>query len=254
MIDIHSHVLFGLDDGAKTLEESAAMMRMAAEHGTTDLVATPHADPEYRFDPVLVEERRRQVEAVCGGAPRLHTGCDFHLSYDNIQDALGNPHKYTINQKCYLLVEFSDLLIFKNTVEIFGHLLDAGMIPVVTHPERNGLLRQRADEIARWVEQGAYVQVTAQSLTGGFGRRAQEFSSALLERGLVHIVASDAHDCEHRPPVLDEARRWLREHCGEAAAQMLTEVNPGATLTGDALELPAAAVVSGSRKWYQIWK
>src|ERR1700677_5075797 len=111
-----------MDDGAKTIEDSVAMVRMAADQGTTDLVCTPHANIEYRFDPEVIAERIGQLEAACKGALRLYTGCDFHLSYDNIQDAVVHPHKYTVNQKNYLLVEFSDLLIFKNTAEIFGRL------------------------------------------------------------------------------------------------------------------------------------
>src|SRR5690349_14581386 len=204
-------MLFGLDDGARTLEDSLAMIRMAAEHGTTGLVATPHANLEYRFDPELIAARLAQVRAACGGALRLYTGCDFHLSYENIQDAIEHPRKYTLNQQTYLLVEFSELLIFRNTEDIFARLGEAGMIPVITHPERNGLLRQRVEEIARWVAQGARVQLTAQSLTGGFGRHAQDFSRESLDRRLAHVVASDAHDCERRPPVLDQARAWLRK-------------------------------------------
>jgi protein-tyrosine phosphatase len=254
LIDIHSHVLFGMDDGAKTIEDSIAMVRMAADHGTTDLVCTPHANLEYRYDPEVIAERIGQLEAACKGALRLYTGCDFHLSYDNIQDAVVHPHKYTINQKNYLLVEFSDLLIFKNTPEIFGRLGDAGMIPIVTHPERNGLLRQRIEEISSWVAEGAYVQVTAQSLTGRFGRRAQDFAKLLLDRGLVHVIASDAHDCQYRPPVMHEAHAWLCQHYGEALADTLATGNPGATLTGDSLELPDAGVGTASRKWYQIWR
>jgi len=230
------------------------MVRMAAENGTTDLVATPHANMVYRFDPGLIAERRGQIEAAAEGVLQLYTGCDFHLSYDNIQDAVANPNKYTINQRCYLLVEFSELLIFKNTAEIFGRLTDAGMMPIITHPERNSLLRQRADEIASWVEQGAYVQITAQSVTGQFGRRAQDFCRVLLDRGLVHVVASDAHDCEHRPPVLRQAHEWLCGRYGEPLAYTLTTGNPAATLTGKPLELPAAAVASAPRKWYQIWR
>ena len=95
------------------------MVRMAAEHGTTDLVATPHANPNYKFDPLLVQERLAEVAAAAGDVLRLHSGCDFHLSYDNIQDALDHPKKYTINQQSYLMVEFSDLLIFPTTGEIF---------------------------------------------------------------------------------------------------------------------------------------
>ena len=247
-------MLFGLDDGARTLEDSLAMIRMAAEHGTTGLVATPHANLEYRFDPELIAARLAQVRAACGGALRLYTGCDFHLSYENIQDAIEHPRKYTLNQQTYLLVEFSELLIFRNTEDIFARLGEAGMIPVITHPERNGLLRQRVEEIARWVAQGARVQLTAQSLTGGFGRHAQDFSRELLDRRLAHVVASDAHDCERRPPVLDQARAWLRKHYGEALAETLCVSNPHAALTGRPMYLPDAEAGLSVRKWYEFWR
>src|SRR5258708_7805361 len=106
------------------------MVRMAAEHGTTDLVATPHANPTYRFDPVLIKERLAEIAEASGNVLRLHTGCDFHLSFDNIQDAIANPRKYAINHQRYVMVEFSDLLIFNNTSEIFSRLQEAGMTPV----------------------------------------------------------------------------------------------------------------------------
>jgi len=254
LIDIHSHVLFGMDDGARTLEDSLAMVRMAAEHGTTDLVATPHANLEFKFDPDQIAERIAQVREAAGGALRLYTGCDFHLSFDNIQDSIEHPRKYTINQQRYLLVEFSELLIFKNTEDIFARLRDAGMTPIVTHPERNGLLRQRADAIAKWVEQGARVQLTAQSLTGGFGGRAREFSCELLDLRLVHVVASDGHDCERRPPVMDQAHAWLRKKYGDALAEALCVTNPGAALSGDDMHLPDAPAESSVRKWYEFWR
>jgi protein-tyrosine phosphatase len=254
LIDIHSHVLFGLDDGARTLEDSLAMVRMAAEHGTTDLVATPHANLQYRFEPERIAERMAQLRESAGGALRLYTGCDFHLNYENIQDAIDHPRKYTINQQSYLLVEFSELLIFKNTDEIFARLSDAGMTPVITHPERNGLLRQRIEMIAKWVEQGARVQLTAQSLTGNFGRRAKDFSRELLGRRLVHVVASDGHDCERRPPRMDQARSWLRMEYGEELAEALCVTNPYAALTGAAMHLPDADAESSVRKWYEFWR
>jgi len=233
------------------------MLRMAAEHGTTDLVATPHANIEYRFDPEQIAERLAQIQTAIQAAvpdsPRLYSGCDFHLTFDNIQSAIERPEKYTINHKSYLLVEFSDLMVFHNTGEIFARLLEAGMIPVITHPERNSLLRQRMGQIAQWVEAGARVQVTAMSLTGGFGKRAREFSLQLLERRLVHVIASDGHDCERRPPVMDQAYAWLCERYSEDLAKALCVSNPGATLTGAPMALPAEDA-EPSRKWYQIWR
>jgi protein-tyrosine phosphatase len=254
LIDIHSHVLFGLDDGARTLEDSVAMVRMAAEHGTTDLVATPHANLQFKFEPETIAERVAELREAAGGVLRLYTGCDFHLSFDNIQDSIHHPRKYTINQQRYLLVEFSELLIFKNTEDIFARLREAGMTPVITHPERNGLLRQRIEHIAKWVDQGACVQVTAQSLTGTFGRRALEFSRELLKRRLVHVVASDGHDCVRRPPVMDQARVWLRKHYGEGLAETLCVTNPRAALSGADMVLPDVESLTSVRKWYEFWR
>jgi len=254
LIDIHSHVIYGVDDGARTLEDSLALVQMAAESGTTDLVATPHANPMYHYDPELLRERLEEIAMRASSAPRLHLGSDFYLSYDNIEDAIANPTKYTINQKRFLLVEFSDLLIFRNTLEIFARLQDAGMIPVITHPERNALLRQRLDEIQNWVENGTYIQITAQSLLGNFGRRAHEFCETLLDRHLVHFVASDGHDCVRRPPKLDGAYNWLKKEHGEGVAQALCVTNPKAVLTGETLALPVREIPPESRKWYHIWR
>jgi protein-tyrosine phosphatase len=254
LIDIHSHVLYGMDDGARTLEDSLAMLRMAAEHGTTDLIATPHASPSYRFDPDQIARQLDEISAALHGAIRLYSGCDFHLSYENIQDAINHPQKYTLDHKNYLLVEFSDLLIFRNTADIFDRLTEAGMIPVITHPERNSLLRQRLEPLTAWVEAGALVQVTAQSVIGDFGRQAKEFCQVLLDRGLVHFVASDAHDLQHRPPRLDLVRAWLAENRGEAVSEALCVANPRAALTGQPLQGFSTGVVSESRKWYHFWR
>ena len=230
------------------------MLRMAAEHGTTAIVGTPHSNLQYRYEPEIIAERRAQLQEALGSSIELLSGCDFHLSYENIQDALENPRKYTINQNNYLLVEFSDLLIFRNTQEIFERLLGSGMTPVITHPERNALLRQRLEQIETWVASGVTVQLTAQSVTGGFGRRAQEFCRQLLDKGLAHFVASDGHDCERRPPRMDLASAWLTENYGALAAETLCVVNPGAAVAGNPLEPPGTEVDPSSRKWYQFWR
>jgi protein-tyrosine phosphatase len=243
-----------MDDGARTLEDSAAMARMAIEHGTTDLVCTPHANLEYKYDPELIRQRLAEVQQAAGGELHVYAGCDFHLSYDNIQDAIANPRKYTLDQKSYLLVEFSEMLIFNNTADIFLRLLDAGMVPIITHPERNGLLRQRIDQIAAWVDDGTRVQVTGQSLTGKFGRRAQEFSRMLLDRNLVHFIASDAHDTEHRPPRMDQAYSWLKKEYSEELAEALCITNPRAAVRGEGFYVARSEVAPSSRKWYQIWR
>ena len=106
------------------------------------------------------------------------------------------------------------------------------MIPIVTHPERNVFLQEKPDEMARWIEEEAYIQVTAQSFLGVFGRRARDSAHELMKRGLVHFIASDAHDTENRPPRLDLAFEALSRRAGEQCAQTLAVYNPQAVLDG----------------------
>ena len=250
-VDIHSHVLYGLDDGAKTRDESIEMLALAVQCGTTDIVATPHANGQYPFNPEVVAEQIAELSA--GAAVRIYPGCDFHLQFDNIQDALANPEKYTINHKCYLLVEFPHLSLFSNPDAILKQLVDGGMVPIITHPERNRELQQRLDDINSWVESGCYVQVTAGSYLGVFGKAAQHCAKELTHRGLTHFVASDAHDLQYRSPSLREAYVLLAETWGEDLIRPLFVENPAAVLAGDALDFEFPAGVVKRRKWYQFW-
>jgi protein-tyrosine phosphatase len=235
VIDIHSHVLHGLDDGSPDLETSLEMLRAAARHGTTDIVASPHANLEYKFVPAVIEAKLNELRASNDSGVRIHGGCDFHLQYENIEDALKHPRRYTIAGQCYLLVEFSDLLILKNTTDIFASLLGAGMRPVITHPERNLLLQQRIDSLREWVAMGCAIQVTSQSLLGHFGTKASRFSHTLMDARLVHAIASDAHDLKRRPPILDEAADYVRKHWSNLDADLLFRDNPAMMLRGEDL-------------------
>jgi protein-tyrosine phosphatase len=249
-VDIHSHILYGIDDGAETVEQSIEMLELAMASGTSDIVATPHASGQYAYVPALVEQRIAELSSRV--EIRIHRGCDLHLQADNIEDALANPRTYTINSKGYLLVEFPDLAIFPNTDGILLKLLDGGIVPIVTHPERNAHLQNKLDDIARWIELGCYIQVTAGSCTGTFGRRAKASAYQLLERGLVHFIASDAHDCDRRSPNLREAYLSLTARWGEDRIRPLFADNPRAVLTGDAVEFEMSPTAK-RRKWYQFW-
>lgn len=251
MIDIHSHILPGLDDGADNVEESLAMLRMAFAAGTTDIVATPHANREFAFDPCRVSHAIGELQSRAADIPRIHYGCDFHLSPENIEDALREPGKYAINHRTYLLVEFSERSIPKTTRQIFSGMLDAGIRPVITHPERNSLLQKRAGELDSWVELGCTVQVTAQSLLGRFGGRAREFSHDLLSRGLVHFLASDAHDVEHRTTVLQPAWDYVAERFGAQIARRLLVENPRAALEGEPLAFTSP--ITRKKRWFSFF-
>jgi protein-tyrosine phosphatase len=251
VIDIHSHILWELDDGSRSFEDSVAMVKMAASAGTTDIVASPHANNEYRFDPVVVESKIAELQAAVGDTIRIHFGCDFHLMIENIEDALACPGKYSIAHKGYLLVEFAEFVIPKTTSEIFSRMLHRGLRPVVTHPERNPLLQRRLPELAEWVSMGCLLQVTAASLSGRFGRAAKSASDQMLDQGLVQVLASDAHDTKHRPPILSGAFEYISKAYGEEAAHLLLTENPMAILAG--LSLPAGPVtLNKKKKWYQF--
>ena len=251
MIDIHTHVLYGMDDGAKDLETSLAMLDMAADTGTTDIVGTPHCDPTFEFKPALIAERVKELNEEMEGRIRIHSGCDFHLTFDNVNDALANPAKYTIGGRNYLLIELSDITIFKSTEPDYERLQAAGMRLIITHPERNPLLQQRMEQLEKWIDMGCYLQVTADSLFGRFGRRAHAFAEGLMDRNMVHILASDGHDTVKRPPVLQDAYKHVSKKWGEKRASLLMTENPGAVLRGEelaSLEQPAV------KKAWQFWK
>jgi protein-tyrosine phosphatase len=252
MVDIHSHILPDQDDGARTFEEALAMVRLAAAAGTTDIVASPHADSRFSFDPMLVEQKIAELQAAVGDAPRIHYGCDFHLTPENIEDAISAPAKYSIDHRGYLLVEFADNMIPKAIEKIFSRMLAAGLQPIITHPERNPLLQKKLAELELWVNQGCLIQVTAQSLVGRFGNAAKSVSDQLMQRGLIHFLASDAHDCQHRPPLLAEAWRVTAARWGEAVARRLLEENPRAVLTGS--EIPMEPVAVKKKKWFSVFR
>ncbi len=237
MVDIHTHILPGLDDGAETMQDTLAMVEAARSFGTTVLAATPHADPQFRFEPAAVLGLLAEVRTKIGGAPKLVSGCDFHLSFDNVEAALLRPSDFALNGRNYLLMELSDLVIFPNTGELWSRLEAAGLRIVLTHPERNPLLRQRIGLIREWVEQGRFMQVTAQSVTGHFGSKAEEFARQMLNEGLVHFVASDAHDLRNRPPRLDLAFARLSEDYSPRLAELLCIEFPGCAVEGQPLDL-----------------
>lgn len=142
MVDIHSHILYGVDDGARTLEDTIGMLRSAAEHNTTDIVATPHANSTYPFDPQVIVSRYHELGQIHSGLPRIHRGCDFHLSPINIQQALEKPSRYTVNGGSYLMVELPEQFHPTAMDEVFRQFTASGVICVITHPERNPVLQK----------------------------------------------------------------------------------------------------------------
>ena len=150
--------------------------------------------------------------------------------FDNIEDAIANPAKYSINGKQYLLVEFPEHSISQNMKEIFFRLGMAGLTSIITHPERNPVLARHPEKMADWLRSGCYIQITAASLTGRFGKIAQRVSHELLRRNWVNFIATDAHDLTSRPPMLRDAYQLVADKYGVETADRLCRAQSARSL------------------------
>ncbi len=172
---------------------------------------------------------------VGDGRLAFSLGCDFHFSNENICDALAYPRRYTIGDSRYLLVEFNDYDIPPSVKQELLSICSSGMVPIITHPERNRVLLREPEMVLEMIEQGCLVQVTANAVTGFWGKHSQKMAEWLLKREAVHVVASDAHDPRHRKPVLSEARKAVAKLAGGEVADALVTHNPAAIVDGKSL-------------------
>jgi len=235
VVDIHSHILPEVDDGPRSWDVCAAMCRTALADGITHMVATPHANDRYHYDREYLQGLVARLQELVGENPRILLGCDFHLSYENLQDAFVNPTRYVIGNTHYMLVEFSNFSVPQNTTDTFLKLGDRGITPVITHPERNPILRESLQRVVEWAEQGCVVQMTGSALTGFWGDRTRRAAEWLLEHHAAHVLATDAHDPEKRVPILSAARDAAAEIVGEEIAEALVNGNPNAIINDQPL-------------------
>ncbi|MFB3915667.1 MAG: tyrosine-protein phosphatase [Terriglobales bacterium] len=236
MVDIHCHILPQVDDGPKSWEAAAEMCRIAAGDGITHIVATPHANDSFVYDRQAHVAALERLRELSWGVVGLSLGCDFHFSYDNVQDLLSHRQRYTIDDTGYLLVELSDFSIPAGLGATFQQLIGMGIRPVITHPERNPILQQHPEQLLDWVVGGTLVQVTASAVTGLWGRLPRRAALWLLEHEAVHVLASDAHDPKYRPPMLSAGRDEIARLRGSEVAESLVRHNPQAIVRGE--ELP----------------
>jgi protein-tyrosine phosphatase len=229
------------------------MCQIAAEDGITHLVATPHCNYTYPFNPDVNRQKLAELQSAVGEAPKLLLGCDFHLSYDNLQKLLAAPMDFTINRSSYVLVEFPDQFVPEQLDRVFYEVQVAGLTPIITHPERNPVFARKSGLLYHWVTHGCLAQVTAQSYTGEFGAPPLRLAEAWLEENLVHFFASDAHDVKYRRPVLSECYRKVADSVGEETAERLLKRNPEAVINGLPMPFQPPPIRANKQERKQSW-
>lgn len=247
MIDLHSHILPGIDDGAADFDVSLEMARIAVANGVAVQACTPHilpglynnSGPQIRR---ATEELQRHIDER--GIPlRLVTGADAHI-VPNMVGGLRADEILSLADTRYVLVEPPHHVAPPRLEHFFFDLLAAGYVPVLTHPERLTWIEGHYETFVQLFRAGVWMQVTAGSLTGVFGRRAKYWAERMLNEALVHILATDAHGARRRPPDLAEGRAAAAKWLGDEEADQLVSVRPRAILANAApstVRAPAGA-------------
>lgn len=238
VIDLHCHILPGIDDGAKNLDISLEMARLFAADGVTHVACTPHILPGVwtNTGPQIRSAVANLQAAIDAAGIELYLvpGADNHVVPDFVA-GLQEGRLLTLGDSRYVLVEPPHHVAPPRLEEFFFGILVAGYVPILTHPERLTWIEGQYAVLKRLVDAGVWMQVTAGSLAGRFGKRAQALGLRMLEEGLVHILATDAHDPERRPPLLSEGWQIASERVGAAEAERLVLQRPFAILHNDVL-------------------
>ena len=231
MIDIHAHILPGIDDGAADIYETLEMAAMAAESGVRKIVATPHCNiPGYfdnYFDEMYLNAYRRAREAINRERipVKLLPGAEVFATYD-LAELIVKKKIMPLNQSRYILIEFSfdENPDFANAV--IKNVQEIGVKPVIAHVERYEFIQDAPKIAAEWAAKGCVLQVNKGSYTGRFGKHAETTAMSLLKKGLVSVIASDAHGAEHRTPFMLDAYDHLKNCCSQKELDMLFRENP----------------------------
>lgn len=264
MIDLHCHLLPGIDDGAPDLATSLAMARIAVADGIQVIACTPHIYAGmYDNNGPAIRRAVAELQARLGdaGIPlRLTLGADTHIAPDLV-DGLRAGRIPTLHDSRYFLLEPPHHVAPPRLAETVFDLLAAGYVPVITHPERLSWIEDRYPVFIDLARRGAWLQVTAGSLTGRFGEAARYWGERLLDEGWVHILATDSHGVERRPPLLAEGQRAAERWVGPDEALHLVKTRPQGILDNVEPERlpPALFVAAGSssnpepKSWFKRW-
>jgi protein-tyrosine phosphatase len=250
VIDIHSHIMPDVDDGARSVEEAVEMARIAAEDGIECMVSTPHMFNGLSGNPEpseILERVARLNEAIGPNGLKILPGNEVHISHD-VAEQVRTKRVTTINQRNYMLVEFPQFTVPVGVDELFYKLMLQGVRPILVHPERNSQIQGHPGLAANFVERGVLIQVTAMSITGEFGPTAKACAERLLKHNCVHFLATDTHRTKSRPPILSRGRDAAAAVIGPERAAALVDANPRAVINGEPVQaLPVIPFTSSTK-------
>jgi protein-tyrosine phosphatase len=258
MIDLHCHILPGLDDGAESLAESLAMARVAQAEGIQVIVATPHL---FRGDIGLADlaavgRKKQELETALkqAGLPlKILSGVEVRFSHNLIEEIKRNKRALVIHTSSHMFIEFPFDYVYSGVKEVFFELMSEGIIPIIAHPERNSVFINHPGQLYDLVEMGCLSQANSGSFTGLYGQVVRETVTRLVSWGLVHVLGSDAHNSTSRAPHFKEALRIIESIIGPEAARALVVDNPRAVLEDKSLPyLPEPVNPAPKEKSFKI--
>lgn len=256
MIDIHNHILHGLDDGPDILSESLLMARSAVEAGITHIIATPHHKNDlYHNSPIKVLEQTKKLNMMLQELRidvTIVPGMEIHLNGNILQDMKKDPQELLpLNDGRYVLIELPRNQVPIYTESILFELQLMGYIPILSHVERNSEFRKDPNRLYSFIQRGTLAQVTAGSIVGEMGERNQSAAMKMIHHNLVHFIASDAHDTERRPFKIHEAYKLIKkEFGGQCASYFMT--NAEHVLTGQEFKIKEPLQVKKQRKVFRL--
>lgn len=244
MYDIHSHIIYGIDDGAQDKETSRQLLAMAASTGTKHIVATPHVIEAYQH-PIWssILEKTQELQSMAKEQEidlTIYPGSEVMLSLDILSVYDEAPHAFCLNNSRYALIELPMLEVPKYTEDCLFQLQLKGLTPVLAHPERYVQLFEQPGNLERlleWCQKGVLLQANAGSLLGKFGQRAQKNLELLLHNKLISFIGSDAHRIDRRNTDIASERLRLVELCGQSYADAICLHNPKAILENEVLQV-----------------
>ena len=229
MVDMHCHIMPGVDDGAKTRKEVQGMLKMEYENGVRTIILTPHYRKDM-FEPdfELIKKRFQYVKCEVenlGLDMEVFLGCEYHANSDMIKEIKGKP-RFRINGGKYVLLEFSSAHTYQKIRDCVYQMINSGFKPIIAHIERYRNVVKDLNNVNELIELGAYIQVSSGAILGEDGLKAMLVSRTMLKKKMIHFIGSDSHDMKERCPNLKKCAEYVEKKVGTKYAQNLFVNNP----------------------------